>query len=180
MTSTKRRDMQKAKLYRAEKVLLPYGKVGDESVPACEAFVKSVWQSTWVKKHFVRARLNGPPEIADGRGTRIARGGLNRLNLPRWARTKAVVLHEITHALTPDRPAHGWVFCKNYLAIVQHFMGTEAAKELRVAYREHRVRYNPPRRLSPATLAKLREHGRKLRKEFSVTDQPHRPEVVNG
>lgn len=155
------RDSQKSKLYKAEKVL-PSIVIGKKELLTSQAYVDKVWTSVWTKKHFQRSRLYRSPMCADGRGRRNATGNLIVLQLPRWARTKATVLHELAHSLTGERPAHGWQFARNYLLLVQHFLGPEAAKALRTSYRKERVRYNPPRKLSLEIIDKLREHAKRV------------------
>lgn len=155
------RDPQKGRLYKAENAAFP-NKKEDLDYEATVAYVAKVWASPWIRRHFRQAVRHPHPYVKDGRGTRIARGGLRRLNLPRWARNRPVILHEITHALLPPSEHHGWLFAKSFLALVQHFIGREAALVLKGAYRSYRVRYKKPRTMRPEVLAKLRERGRQL------------------
>lgn len=158
------RDMQRAKLYRAECEAFP--KDGPHfDLDVAEQFIATVWGSPWTKRHFERARDYPPPRVKDGRGTRTARGGLFRINLPRWARTRPIILHEVAHALTRvtrEQPAHGQAFAATFLALAQHFLGTAAAAQLKASFRKHHVRYRPKRRLSEAALAALRARGQQL------------------
>lgn len=145
------RDTQRKRVYAAERVLDDYGRI--ENVSEIQVYVNKIWASKWARKHFRMACACFSPLVADGRGTRIARGGWQRLNLPRWARTKTVILHELTHALLPDEGAsHGWQFAKAYLDIVRHVLGREAAAKLKAAYRQYHVRFRPKRRLSSAAI----------------------------
>src|SRR5262245_65586651 len=160
------RDMQRAKPYRAEREAFPGFSSGTEVMEFADAcrYVAMVWRSPWTRRTFPLA-VHAVPRVKDGRGTRIARGGLYRINLPRWARTKPVMLHEIAHSLTVDRldeGVHGRTFARNFLALVQHFLGRDAAKALRASFRKHRVRYNRKRRISPEALAALRSRGAML------------------
>ena len=53
------------------------------------------------------------PVVTDGRGTRNARAyGEYKIGLPTWARTPAVVLHEVAHLLSPSGDAHGAEFVR--------------------------------------------------------------------
>lgn len=153
------RDMQKAKLYRAEREAFGFGfsavvrydrhsgrHSSEMTLPDCEAFIDKVCCDAWVRRTFGTIA----PRVADGRGTRIARGSPDRINLPRWARTKPVILHELAHGLTrkaygPSPAPHGWEFASVYLRLVQHFLGKDRADQLRAAFKKHRVRTAPKR-----------------------------------
>ena len=53
------------------------------------------------------------PVITDGRGASAARAhGEYKISLPIWARTPAVVLHEVAHLLSPSGEAHGPEFVR--------------------------------------------------------------------
>lgn len=158
----RRRDTQKSKVYAAERAaraLLDDKNVG--SMLGVWTFIERVQRDRWFRRHYGYHRF----QVSDGRGTRIARGGGNWLNLPRWSRTPVVMLHEIAHCLTPDDVGHGWRFCATHLALVRHFMGKEAHDRLRACYREHRVRYKQPRTrvLTDEQRAELRERLAKAR-----------------
>jgi len=91
------RDSQKQKLYSAERAIASET-VGDGSIADVTLFVNKVLSSAVVRRNYPNTptRLH----VKDGRGTRIARGGLGGLSLPAgWARKELVVLHEIAHAL---------------------------------------------------------------------------------
>ncbi|HTJ62129.1 MAG TPA: hypothetical protein VL333_13140 [Candidatus Saccharimonadales bacterium] len=148
------RDVQKSKVYRAERRAREV--IGDKAIQdriAAWAFVEKVERDAWFRKHYGRWRFR----ISDGRGTRIARGGGGWLNLPRWSRTPVVMLHEIAHNVAPSDAWHDWRFCQVHLALVRHFLGREAHDVLRAMYRECKVRYKRPRRISAATRAALVE-----------------------
>jgi putative metallohydrolase (TIGR04338 family) len=106
------------------------------------AYVERVTRSRWW-----RCRLPRGVRVKDGRGTRIARGGWGTgrptVNLPRWARTRLVILHELAHVLTsrPGREvaAHGPEFAKTYLELVRRFE-PELAPRLRAEFKAGRVR----------------------------------------
>ena len=104
------------------------------------------------------------PDCAPGRAARQAfyreEDTGPTITLPRRYRTKAVVLHELTHwALGMDSglPHHGRTFARVLLDAVGEFCGPERATELAASYREHGVhvacrtacgaRRSPPLRL---------------------------------
>jgi hypothetical protein len=112
--------------------------------------------------------------IRNGQGTRIARGGSDwggnaNLNLPAWARSKHVVLHELAHAVAPHGSVHGWRFCEIYLRLVHIGMGKDAMLRLKAEFDKpgrDRVRYRKPRakrELTPEQKAELTERLTKAR-----------------
>lgn len=124
--------------------------------------VKKITASaTWKKLLKDSGTRFHPIEVADGRGTRVARGGYGFLNLPRWARTLPVILHELAHASVP-KAAHHWPFAAAYLALVARFLGAAERDNLKAAFRAHKVRFTPPRQISPERLAQLRALGTSL------------------
>lgn len=82
--------------------------------------------------------------VTDGRGHRRAVCYGNDIALPRWARTKAVLCHEVAHSFTDDH--HGPEFCRTYIRLVSHFVGVDAAKALRREFRAARVKVAPARK----------------------------------
>jgi hypothetical protein len=59
-----------------------------------------------IEKACRRWKVKPPERIKDGRGTRIARGGIHYINLPMWARTELIVLHEVAHTITDRKWGH--------------------------------------------------------------------------
>jgi hypothetical protein len=112
------RDFQRSRLYRWENEhVLPLDR---QPIPldACRALVAAV---------FVR-RLGpdaAPPLVEDGRGRRHAAGSRDVIKLPRWARTRPVVLHECAHGLATD--GHGPDFVRVYVELLVEFSGFDRA-----------------------------------------------------
>lgn len=135
------------------------------TLPEIEAYVWKLVKSAWFQRRWSIPAL---PQIEDGRGSRRARGGMSRLQFPRWSRYEMVVLHELAHFVTIrtyghyGAAAHGREYCAIYLELVEHMMGTGAAADLRDAFKAHGVKYKPKRELSPERREALREHGRRL------------------
>jgi len=50
------------------------------------------------------------------------------IKLPRWARTRAVVLHECAHGMADDR--HGPGFVAAYVALLERFAGLDRGRLL--------------------------------------------------
>ena len=87
------------------------------------------------------------PTVRDGRGTRVARGGAWIINLPRWARTDIVVLHECAHSiiccLHIPGASHGKVFATLFLLLLKRFsnVDTVRARKLGITQRPRRVHF---------------------------------------
>jgi hypothetical protein len=79
--------------------------------------------------------------VTDGRGRRHACGSREAIKLPRWARTRAVVLHECAHGLARDM--HGPEFVAVYVGLLERFAGLDATA-LRASLAEARVRVAEP------------------------------------
>lgn len=85
-------------------------------------------------------------QVRDGRARRSACGSrLGYIKMPRWSRTKWIVLHEIAHVVQTEWPAHGRQFARIYLDLVRRFIAPEAAQELKRAYIEKHVRSSKKR-----------------------------------
>ncbi len=122
------RDSQRSKIYKWEGIhVKPHGDhyhkldlnaCGDLAKCACERY---------------GAR---PPIIKDGRGRRTAAhfsdGGDGFIALPKWSRTRWVVLHESAHAIAGHilrwrnargtEPGHGPTFARVYIDLASHFL----------------------------------------------------------
>lgn len=144
------RDTQKERVYRWGDLLEPRAAPDRLSLEECEKLIAKIW------KHYKVAGCWGcshsrPPKVKDGRRTRIARGGLYAINLPRWSRTRVVVLHEIAHAITEHThyhecgkfrhqcyAGHGPEFCRVFLKLLVRY-GKFTTKEVRGAAKTCRV-----------------------------------------
>ena len=126
---------QAGRLYAAEEIS---GIKYDESMTLkeCQKFVDKVLSRKYIlEKHGVQAQR--PILVLDGRGCRKAsatfRHGNRVIKLPRWARGKYVILHEVAHHLT-DLNGHRAEFASCLLDLVRHFLGKESADALQGAY----------------------------------------------
>ena len=143
---TKLRDQQRSKVYAAKRAAFP-DRNPDMTLAQVESYVAEVWRSDLV------AKILGPmrerqrePDVSDGRGRRSAASFGGRIAIPRWGRTKSVILHELAHELTWERPAHGPKFCENFLALVERFMGYEARDRLGAEMLKRRVKTRPAKK----------------------------------
>lgn len=158
------RDTQRTKMYRAERTMKSHREdlmgLRDAELFAFRVVDSDLFKSlTRPRWHSIGVR------VTDGRARQSACAvGKAEIRLPRWARSKLVILHELAHIAMARaghefEAAHGWRFCSTQLRLVRRFMGVAAHDELRAAFREHKVKYKEPRKLSPEALARMRERG---------------------
>jgi putative metallohydrolase (TIGR04338 family) len=149
------RDSQRSKLYAAENSL---GTLHCEdeyaTTSACRAYIVSVLGDTWVRQEFGQKICESMAQyviIKDGRGRRMACfRGWHTIVLPKWARGRWVMLHELAHMMVDHqrswnycRPvaAHGPEFAWVYMRLVRHALGPNESTRLQGAFVSHRVRY---------------------------------------
>lgn len=144
------RDNQKQKLYNAEREAfkgLPCDELHDLSVADCQAFIDKIVNSRWWKGRYTLSTL---PEVKSGKGARwaTARYGEHSIVLPLWARKPWVMLHELAHYASRHKRGsnktiapHGPQFAKEYLALVERWIGKKEADLLRATYKTKRVKY---------------------------------------
>ena len=126
---------QAGRLYAAEEMSgIKYG--DSMTLQECQKFVDKVLSRKYIlEKHGIQAQR--PILVLDGRGCRKAsatfRHGNRVIKLPRWARGKYVILHEVAHHLT-DLNGHRAEFASCLLDLVRHFLGKESADALQGAF----------------------------------------------
>ena len=90
--------------------------------------------------HFVHSL-----EVRDGRGRRSPCahnwGSRGVIKMPKWTRTRHMVLHEVAHTICPELPGHGALWVRILLDLTHEFVGAEEAEALRKLYEEARVPY---------------------------------------
>jgi hypothetical protein len=99
--------------------------------------------------------------IHHGGGTTNARGGATRINLPKWARTKDIVLHEAAHAIMalrfPGYAAHGPEYARVWMNLLEA-EGVVKAPEFRKAAREAHVKVSTNAKFDRVPARALKEH----------------------
>ena len=145
------RDNQRSKVYRAERVIHTYNADNAEykTLEECMEFAQKVLRDPKVLQAYpIAASIATKLRLRPGQGKRraTAESWICTIKLPRWARQKTVICHELAHLLTPDTEAHGWEFCECYLLLVRREVGPEASETLRKSFKQWKVRYTPPRK----------------------------------
>ena len=102
------RDTQRSKVYGWERATFTTdGNFTEElTMQECKRIISHVRDAYGVYTYF---------RVADGRGCRFARAGSTTITLPRWARNRFVVLHELAHhilCVNGTNDAHGPKFTR--------------------------------------------------------------------
>jgi len=142
----RKRDSQRSRVYRAERTVPPDKFFNDieEVREYVDKIVSSRWWKNrypWVKKVFVEHRTRGCNALGYAPSLFCTAG---RISLPRWAWNNITVLHELAHTVVIPRPtiaSHGPEYCKTLLALVDRWGPSEGGKQLRAAFKQHRVKY---------------------------------------
>lgn len=132
------RDFQRRRVYDWEEAVLAPTKGGRLSLAACERQIEAAFR--WHERPDPGDRDWRPPVLGDGRGRRHACGSRAVIKLPRWARTRVIVLHECAHGMSTD--GHGPQFVRAYLRLLHHFLGHDTT-ELEASLRRHGVMVAP-------------------------------------
>jgi putative metallohydrolase (TIGR04338 family) len=166
MLHKRSRDFQRSKVYKSEALCWGNGvtKIHHNSVrtletlPEMALYVLRILQNPELRKLY-GAHLEDPIEVGDGRGTRRPYAfGTHKITIPKWARTNAIVIHEVAHVLNnrchrlpsvneytarihaADYSPHGAAYTRVYLDIVKAMMGEQASKDLRKSFDAAKVK----------------------------------------
>lgn len=173
--SYRARDSQRSKVYTAEQNVRYHLRRDGleqrlETVDEIQSWVDSITSSQWWASHFASLSIL----VKDGRGRKNAgaspflyweemdAGYDCAIKLPRWARSKVVILHEIAHHTARDNRegAHGRKFCRNFLALVKRWIGDEVYRRLCAEFKRQGVKWNKKRNLSPEQRQAMAERAR--------------------
>jgi hypothetical protein len=132
------RDAQRARVYRWEAEHVFPLAADRLSLAQCRALVDAAYR--WREQPGSDPGW-APPKVEDGRGRRHAAGSRAAIKLPRWARTRAVVLHECAHGMAYDQ--HGPGFVAAYVVLLERFAGLDRGRLL-ATLASAGVRIEPP------------------------------------
>jgi len=157
-----KRDNQRSKLYAAQRIMGGNGGADrhpgtplpkNATVAECQSYVDGILGSAWWRD-YVGARLR-KVTVKDGRGRNSAASYYyeRAISIPRYQRTRPVVIHELAHQAVdrihggPNEVApHGPEYAGVLVSMVSRFLGTAAAAELRDSYRKHGVKIRLPQK----------------------------------
>lgn len=146
------RDSQRARLYRAESEVDPGRRL--PTVERLQGHADALVQADWFALRWPGRTFEVRPGFGHRKATATADGVLQ---MPRWARTELVLLHEVAHCITPPTFAsHGPEYAGVLICLVRRSMGPATAQALEDAFDRHRVRADlaavpPPSPRRPAS-----------------------------
>jgi hypothetical protein len=132
------RDSQRRRVYAWEAAVLKPTVGRRLSLASCAGLIEEVYR--WHEQPAATDRNWRPPALGDGRGRRHACGSRSVIKLPRWARTRAIVLHECAHGMSDD--GHGPRFVRVYVTLLCRFAGHDQAA-LEASLRAHKIAIAP-------------------------------------
>ena len=136
--SPRPRDSQRARLYRAESGVGAGRKI--PTVERMQAWVDGLAATDWFVDRWGARAFDVRPGYGHRRATADEHGVLQ---MPRWARTELVLLHEVAHCLAPRTcAAHGPEYAGVLLALARRGMGPATAQALEDAFARERVRWS--------------------------------------
>lgn len=104
-----------------------------------QAWVDGLLATDWFMARWGDRRLEVRPGFGHRRATADENGVLQ---MPKWARTELVLLHEMAHCLTPATVAsHGPEYAGVLLTLARRGMGPATAQALEDAFARQRVRW---------------------------------------
>lgn len=133
--SKRPRDFQRRRVYAWEAAVLRPEAGPFLSLAACAELIEAAYR--WHERPAAGDSAWRPPRLGDGRGRRHACGSREVIKLPRWARTRIIVLHECAHGMSAD--GHGPAFVAAYVALLCAFAGHDRAA-LVASLRRHGVK----------------------------------------
>lgn len=135
-----------------------------DSLDECAAYAEPVWRKE--RGRVGLARHAAPSIERPHRGQRRALAHPDhRITLPRWARSRWVILHELAHRLTPRDEAHGPRFVGVLMGLAARWLEFDVnqlmalADEEGVAYYVRSIGCVPVRGLTWHVERALRHHG---------------------
>ncbi len=138
--SRNHRDTQRSKVYAWEAVAvreLAHSSLYDaefETLEQCIEFAQPIWRKE--RGRLGLARQRAPSIERPHRGQRRALAHADhRITLPRWARSRWVILHELAHRLTPGDEAHGPRFVGVLMGLVSRWLDYDATQLMDLADR---------------------------------------------
>jgi putative metallohydrolase (TIGR04338 family) len=135
--SSRPRDSQRARLYRAEGEVHTGRRL--PTVERMQAYVDALLAAEWFVARWGARAVEVRPGFGHRRATADEHGVLQ---MPKWARTELVLLHEVAHCLTPVTVAsHGPEYAGVLVALARRAMSPGTAQSLEDAFARHRVKW---------------------------------------
>ena len=136
----KQRDNQKARVYKAERILQDHkSSMKPMTIGECQKFVNRVLARKAIIKIYGKRYIAVEKGKGGGRASGSAYSG-RVITLGVWARQPVVILHEIAHHLAGLDAEHGPHYASVMLKLVRSVLGREAYETLLGSYAYNRVR----------------------------------------
>lgn len=170
MSKARPRDNQRSRVYAWERAVslklkgrtLYQGEFN--SLEQCEAFMLPIWRAE--RGRLGLAKVVAPTLARNLWGQRKATASeFHVIKLPRWARSRWVILHEMAHRLTPTDEAHGPRFVGVLIGLAARWLEYDAhqlmalADELGVRYYVRSIGVVPQRGLAWHVERTIRRQG---------------------
>lgn len=138
MAGQRPRDKQRSRVYAWERAASSRFKgrslyVGEyETLEECEAFMAPIWRAE--RGRVGLAKSSAPTLARNLWGQRKATASeLHVIKLPKWARSRWVILHEMAHRLTPEDEAHGPRFVGVLIGLAARWLEYDASQLMALA-----------------------------------------------
>jgi hypothetical protein len=144
-----RTDSQREKVYSAEREVFDRGEV--EKFKTRRGFagrmnrIAKSATATKIRREFGLGKVYGSIDVDLRRSNVSSTSYGGRVEISRSSLDMWTLLHELAHEILPRGIHHHWPFAYAYLKLVSRYMGTAKAKELKAAFRKHKVRMKPKR-----------------------------------
>lgn len=125
------RDNQRSKVYAWERAAVrrlnktEFYRPDFDTLEECEAFMNPIWRAERGRVGLAKQKA---PELSRNLwGQRKATAGHDHtIKLPKWSRSRWVILHEMAHRLTPRDEAHGPRFVGVLIGLAARHLGYDA------------------------------------------------------
>lgn len=168
------RDNQRSRVYAWERAALrelgarSISQADFEPLSACEAWALPVWRKERGRVGLARVAAPAIERPTWGQRRALAHDD-HRITLPRWARSRWVILHELAHRLTPRDEAHEPRFVGVLIGLVGRWLEYDAAHQMGLAD-ERGVRYYVRRGRSGARACVARGEGLERSDAAAIAD----------
>lgn len=154
------RDSQRAKFWAADDALRTAFPPRRLRTVEAQAYLQTVVNSRWWRNRFGRTTATLTP----ARSVRY-RGSASNLEvlLPPDKMDRYRILKVLAWVMIPREAAyHGREFAKLYCELVTRFDSPDAGLQLKALYKEHRIKWQAKRKISPERMAQLKAQGEAL------------------
>lgn len=142
-------DYQRQRVYDAEEVsgvkTAPQREF--HSIPECQQYVDHMCSTSYFKRRFGEFDVIVVPKSSGAAlGSRYS-PVKGKIYLPRWAYREWVIIHEVSHCLTPHASGggHGRRWCRTYMDLIGHCLDRSWETKLRKSFMAYGVKTTPKR-----------------------------------